>query len=139
MTATDEPRFERPLECFITSIDQVYIDQLVPFLEAHGTQLERLHSGRYLARLPKGGEEKREYTTYRLTFPEGSRRYDHLRTSYLVPFTIHFPDGATIEGQDRYALNATQQDQTVLGVPASATCSTPQPALARKIQETYGE
>jgi hypothetical protein len=122
-----------------TSIDQAYIDQIVPFLEAHGTQVEPLHSGRYLARLPGRGEEEREYTAYRLTFPEGSRRFDRLRTSYLVPFTIYFPDGATIDGQDRYALNIAQQDQTVLGVPASVTRATSSSVLAREIQETYGE
>lgn len=117
MTETHEPVFERPLRNLVTPIDHQYREQLVSFLEAHGATVEYLHSGCYLARLPGQGEQERDYSEYRVTLPEGSQRFDRLCTRYLVPFTIVFPDGTRMEGQERYALNSSQCDQIVLGVP----------------------
>lgn len=102
----------------ITKIDALAARHLVPFLHTHGASVEMIGERQtYLARLPSGKRRTRTFRVYHVTFPEGMRRLDGPATRWLVPFTLLFPDGTSLQGQ----VNAIPDpEEILLGWPGTS-------------------
>ncbi|MEO6889313.1 MAG: hypothetical protein ABI456_08570 [Ktedonobacteraceae bacterium] len=106
--------FERPLGMIHTPIDHLYTEELIAFLERHGARVSCCSSGEYDACLPDGARARRPYSTYDVTFPAGSRRIDSLSLMWTTPFTIIFPDGASIKAVEQHPLDRHDEGKTIL-------------------------
>ena len=92
------PESRRPLRQLTNvPVDELYVEQLTPLLEAHGAKLTLTDMKRY----PLDGPQ-RTYFLFTIDFPEGTYRADGMLLARSTPFTIFFPDGFEQPGTELF-------------------------------------